>query len=61
MTYVLDLGNVSAGWTSIMVVITFFTGVQLVSLWIISEYIGKIYEDVKGRPEYVVDKTINID
>lgn len=61
VTYVLDLGNVSAGWTSIMVVITFFTGVQLVSLWIISEYIGKIYEDVKGRPEYVVDKTINID
>lgn len=61
VSYVFKLNNLSAGWTSIMVAITFFAGVQLLSLWIISEYIGRIYDEAKGRPQYVVDKKINID
>lgn len=61
VSYFLQLNSLSAGWTSIMVAITFFTGVQLLSLWVISEYIGKIYDDVKGRPQYLIDKKINID
>ena len=44
-----------------MVAITFFTGVQLLSIWIISEYIARIYDEAKGRPQYIVDKKINID
>ena len=52
--------NITAGWTSIMVAVTFFAGVQLVSLWMISEYIGRIYDETKGRPQYIIDKTINI-
>ena len=58
-SYAFRLNNLSAGWTSIMVAITFFAGVQLLSLWVISEYIGRIYEESKGRPQYIIDKKIN--
>ncbi len=60
-SYIFKLNNLVTGWASIMVAITFFAGVQLLSLWIISEYIGRIYDESKARPEYIIDKTINID
>ena len=44
-----------------MVAITFFAGVQLLSLWMMSEYIGRIYDESKERPQYIIDKTINIE
>ena len=53
--------NVQSGWTSIIVTVTLLSGVQLLSLWIISEYIGRIYDDVKKRPQYIINKKINID
>jgi len=52
---------ITPGWTSIMVTITFFTGIQLISLWGISEYIGRIYDESKKRPEYIIRKKINFD
>ena len=61
ISYIFQLNNLSAGWTSIMVAVTFFAGVQLLSLWVISEYIGRIYDEAKGRPQYIVDKKINFD
>ncbi len=61
ISYIYKLNNLTAGWTSIMVTITFFTGIQLLSLWIISEYIARIYEESQNRPIYVIDKKINID
>ena len=61
IVYIFNLGDIEKGWTSIMVAVTFFAGVQLVSLWIISEYIGRIYDESKNRPQYIVDKKINID
>ena len=60
ISYIFKLNDLSAGWTSIMVAITFFAGVQLLSLWVISEYIGRIYDEAKGRPQYIIDKKINI-
>ena len=60
ISYIFKLNNLSAGWTSIIVAITFFAGVQLLSLWVISEYIGRIYDEAKGRPQYIIDKKINI-
>jgi len=60
ISYVCKLNHLSAGWTSLMCAVTFFAGVQLLSLWIISEYIGRIYDETKGRPQYIVDKKINI-
>ena len=61
VSYIFNLNNLTAGWTSIMVAITFFAGVQLVSIWMISEYIARIYDDTKKRPEYIIDKKINIE
>lgn len=53
--------NLTPGWTSIMVSITFFAGVQLFALWIMSEYISRIYDESKGRPEYIIKEKINIE
>ncbi len=60
ISYIFKLNELSAGWTSIMVAITFFAGVQLLSIWIISEYIGRIYDESKGRPQYIIEEKINI-
>ena len=60
LSFFFKWNNITAGWTSLMVAITFFAGVQLVSIWMISEYIARIYDDTKKRPEYIIDKTINI-
>lgn len=61
ISYIFNLNQLAAGWTSLMVTVTFLGGMQLLSIWLISEYIGKIYDESKGRPEYIVDKKINID
>lgn len=61
ISYIFNLNQLAAGWTSLMVTITFLGGMQLLSIWLISEYIGKIYDESKGRPEYIIDKKINID
>lgn len=60
ISYAFNLNNLSAGWTSIMVTVTFFAGVQLLSIWVMSEYIGRIYDESKNRPQYIIDKKINI-
>jgi dolichol-phosphate mannosyltransferase len=49
--------HVASGWTSLMVVVLVFSGTQLLSLGILSEYVGRIYEEVKQRPRYVVSDT----
>jgi len=43
------------GFTSIVVLITFFFGITFVFLGVISEYIAKIFQDTLGRPDYIVD------
>ncbi len=43
-----------SGWTSLVVLVLVFSGTQLVSLGILSEYVGRIYEEVKRRPRYIV-------
>ena len=60
ISYAFNLNNLSAGWTSIMLTVTFFAGVQLLSIWVMSEYIGRIYDESKNRPQYIIDKKINI-
>ena len=61
ISYIFDLNALTPGWTSLMVAITFFSGIQLLSIWISSEYIGRIYDETKQRPQYIINKKINID
>ncbi len=61
LSYIFNWNDLTSGWTSIMVAITFFAGVQLVSIWMMSEYIARIYDDTKNRPEYIIDKKINVE
>lgn len=55
------MGVATDGWASIMVAITFLSSIQLISLGIIGQYIAKIYDEVKGRPTYIVNKKINFE
>jgi len=43
----------------LIVAITFFSGINLFFLGIIGEYVGRVYEEAKGRPHYVVLKVIH--
>ena len=49
------------GWTSIVAISLFFNGIILMILGILGSYIGRIYEEVKGRPLYVIQEKINFD
>ncbi len=44
------------GWTSLMVIVLFLGGIQLVTIGIVGEYIARIYEEVKARPLYLVGR-----
>lgn len=48
-------GSVSAGWASLMISIWFIGGVQLISVGLIGEYIGKIYKETKRRPRFIIE------
>ena len=50
-------GNVE-GWTTIVALVSFFGGFQILCIGIIGEYIGKIYNETKGRPRYIIEKVI---
>ena len=49
-------GNVLHGWSSTIISIYFFGAIQLISLGLIGEYVGKIYKEVKKRPRYIIEK-----
>ena len=47
-------GVIVPGWLSIMVGILFLGGIQLISIGVLGEYIGRIYEETQNRPLYLV-------
>jgi dolichol-phosphate mannosyltransferase len=53
-------GQKLPGWTSTVVIISFFSGITLFSLGIIAEYIWRIYEEVKNRPGFIIKKGNNV-
>ena len=50
------LGHVITGWSSLMISIWFLGGIQLISISVIGEYIGKIFSEVKHRPRFNIEK-----
>ncbi|WP_141432531.1 glycosyltransferase family 2 protein [Bacillus sp. 03113] len=54
------LGHTESGWASMMISLWFIGGLLLLSIGLIGEYIGKIYEEVKRRPRYIIEETMNL-
>ena len=52
-------GNTVAGWTSMLGSIWLIGGIQLLSLGVIGEYVGKIYNETKHRPRFIIDRYLN--
>lgn len=52
-------GHTDAGWASLMMSIWFLGGVQLLSVGLIGEYIGKLYKEVKRRPRFIIESYVN--
>ena len=50
-------GNSVAGWASMICILCFLGGVQLLSVGVIGEYVGKIYLETKRRPRYIIEET----
>jgi polyisoprenyl-phosphate glycosyltransferase len=51
--------DLTPGLSTTVLVVSFFAGVQLLGLGLIGEYVGRIYDEVKRRPMYIVDRKIN--
>ena len=49
------------GWTALMIAVLFLGGVQLISVGILGEYVGRIYNEIKKRPLYVVQEYVGFD
>ena len=53
-------GAAIAGWTSLMITLAVFMGIQLVSIGLVGEYVARTYEETKNRPIYLIRETVNI-
>lgn len=49
-------GHVIPGWASIVIPMFFFSGLQMICIGLIGEYLGKIYQEIKARPRYIIEK-----
>jgi dolichol-phosphate mannosyltransferase len=48
------------GLPTTVLVVTFFSGLQLLSLGLMGEYVGRIYDEVKRRPIFIIDRKVNL-
>jgi glycosyltransferase involved in cell wall biosynthesis len=53
--------TLTPGLSTSVILITFFAGIQLLSLGLLGEYVSRIYDEVKNRPLYIIDKKIGFD
>jgi dolichol-phosphate mannosyltransferase len=54
-------GRAMPGWTSILIVVLVLGGLQMIVLGIVGEYIGRIYQEVKNRPIYIIRETLGLE
>jgi glycosyltransferase involved in cell wall biosynthesis len=52
--------SLPSGWTTLTILISLFSGVQLIFLGIIGEYLGAIFDEVKARPHYIIEEQVNL-
>lgn len=57
----LIFGIQTPGWATIVTAITFFGGLQLFALGVVGEYIGRVFDEVKQRPHYIIDEDLSFD
>ncbi|MGI9276002.1 MAG: glycosyltransferase family 2 protein [Endozoicomonas sp.] len=55
------LGTPLPGWPTVIVAITFIGGIQLLSLWVLGEYVAGIFNEVKQRPRYLIQRQLGFD
>lgn len=48
------------GWTSIVLLVIFFGGVQLLTIGVLGQYIGNLFDEAKDRPEYIIKNKVNL-
>lgn len=53
--------NLTPGLSTTVLAITFFSGIQLLGLGLMGEYVGRIYDEVKHRPQSIIDRKVNFD
>src|SRR5436305_3744341 len=53
-------GQFVPGITTVLLVVLLLGGIQLITVGIIGEYLGRVYEEVKGRPLYIVSERLNM-
>ncbi|MCD8263297.1 MAG: glycosyltransferase family 2 protein [Tannerellaceae bacterium] len=53
--------NAETGWTSMITSVIFFGGVQLLTVGVLGNYIGVLFDEIKARPEYIIDEKKNFD
>jgi dolichol-phosphate mannosyltransferase len=58
---ILGFTHADSGWTSLFVLIIFFGGVQLLTIGIVGAYIGNLFDEIKNRPEYIIEKKQNFE
>lgn len=58
---ILGFTHADTGWTSLFVLIIFFGGVQLLTIGIVGAYIGNLFDEIKNRPEYIIEEKQNFD
>ena len=49
-----------SGWPTIVTILLFFSGINLISVGIVGEYIARIFDEVKGRPLYLVRQSLGV-
>lgn len=54
-------GAQTPGWATIVTAISFFGGVQLFAIGVVGEYIGRVFDEVKHRPHYIIDEACSFD
>ncbi|MDR2791958.1 MAG: glycosyltransferase family 2 protein [Tannerellaceae bacterium] len=51
--------HAESGWTSLITTVIFFGGIQLITVGVLGQYIGTLFDEIKARPEYIVDERVN--